>query len=111
MAEENVSHEFRLKNIDETRNYFLEEIKKNKLLRKKHKKVCTTLNYIEHFLILASAIAGCNSLFTSLIGIPVGITISAIGLKICAITAGIKKHKSIIKKNKKKHEKINYNKI
>ena len=106
MAEENVSHEFRLKNIDETRNYFLEEIKKNKLLSKKHKKVCTTLNYIEHFLILASAIAGCNSLFTSLIGIPVGITISAIGLKICAITAGIKKHKSIIKKNKKKHEKI-----
>ena len=106
MAEENVSHEFRLKNIDETRNYFLEEIKKNKLLSKKHKKVCTTLNYIEHFLILASTIAGCNSLFTSLIGIPVGITISAIGLKICAITAGIKKHKSIIKKNKKKHEKI-----
>ena len=75
-------------------------------MSKKHKKVCTTLNYIEHFLILASAIAGCNSLFTSLIGIPVGITISAIGLKICAITAGIKKHKSIIKKNKKKHEKI-----
>ena len=106
MAEENVSQEFRLKNIDETRNYFLEEIKKNKLLSKKHKKVCTTLNYIEHFLILASTIAGCNSLFTSLIGIPVGITISAIGLKICAITAGIKKHKSIIKKNKKKHEKI-----
>ena len=31
---------------------------------------------------------------------------SAIGLKICAITAGIKQYKSIIKKKKKKHEKI-----
>ena len=31
---------------------------------------------------------------------------SAIGLKICAITAEIKKYKSIIKKRKKKHDKI-----
>ena len=31
---------------------------------------------------------------------------SAIGLKICAIAAGIKKYKSIIKKKKKKHDKI-----
>ena len=35
-----------------------------------------------------------------------GITISAIGLKICAIPAGIKKYKSIIKEKKKKHDKI-----
>ena len=42
---------FRLKDIDETRNYFLEEIKKNGLLIKNQKKVCTTLSYIEHFLI------------------------------------------------------------
>ena len=31
---------------------------------------------------------------------------SAIGLKVCAIIAGIKKHKSIIKKKKKKHDKV-----
>ena len=31
---------------------------------------------------------------------------SAIGLKICAMAAGIKKYKSIIKKKKKKHDKI-----
>ena len=37
--------------------------------------------------------------------IPIGITSSAIGLKMCAITAAIKKSKSIIKKNKKKHDK------
>ena len=47
MVEENVSQEFRLKNIDKTRNYLIEEISRNELINKKHKKVCTTLNYIE----------------------------------------------------------------
>ena len=58
MVEENRSQEFRLKNIDETRNYFLEEITRNELMNKKHKKFCTTLNYVEHFLILVSTITG-----------------------------------------------------
>ena len=77
-------------------------------MSKKHKKVCTTQNYIEHFLILASTITGCIpiSAFSSLIGIPVGIMGYAIGLKICAIAAEIKKYKSIIKKKKKKHDNI-----
>ena len=58
------------------------------------KKVCTTLNYIEHFLILASAITGCISIssFASLIGIPIEIASSETGLKICAKDAGIKKY-------------------
>ena len=108
MDEENLSQEFRLKNIDETRNCLIEEISRNELMNKKHKKVCTTLNYLEHFLIIGSAITGCVSIsaFASLVGIPVGITISPIGLKICAITAAIKKYKSVIKKKKKKHNKI-----
>ena len=107
MVEGNISQEFRLKNIDETRNCFLKEIKQNRLMSKKHKKVCTTLNYIEHFLILASKITACDSIssFVSLVGIPIGITSSAIRLKICAVTSGIKNYKSIIKKKKKKHDK------
>ena len=77
-------------------------------MSRKHKKLCTTLNYIVHFLILASTITGCKSVsaFPSLIGIPRGITSSEVGLKIYAITAGIKKYKSTIEKNKKKHDKI-----
>ena len=72
-------------------------------MSKKHKKICTTLNYIEHFLILASTITGCISIsaFASLIGIPIGITSSAIGLKMSKITAGIKKYKTINKKTKR----------
>ena len=37
MAEENISQVFRSKNIDETRNYFIEEIKQNELMSKKQK--------------------------------------------------------------------------
>ena len=47
MVEKNINQEFRQKNIDETRNYLIEEINRNELMSKKHKKVCTTLNYIE----------------------------------------------------------------
>ena len=39
--------------------------------------------------------------FASLVCVPVGITSSAVGLKICAINAGIKKYKSIIKKRRR----------
>ena len=54
-----MSEEFRFKNINETKNYFLEEIEQNEFMSRKHGKVCTTLNYIEHFFILASPITGC----------------------------------------------------
>ena len=75
---------------------------------RKHKKVSTTLNYIEIFLILASKITGYTSISVSasFLDIPIGITSSAIRLKICAITAGIKKFKSIIKEKKKHDETV-----
>ena len=55
-------------------------------------------------LILISTVTGCSSTisaFASLFGIPIGITTS-IGIKICAVTAEIKKYKSIIKEKKEK---------
>ena len=108
MSEENISQEFRLKSIDEVRNYLIEEINRNELMSKKCKKVCRVLNYIDHLLIVISIITGCVSIsgFASLVGIPIRITSSAIGLKICAIAAGSRKYKSIIKEKKKKHEKL-----
>ena len=108
MAEENISQEFRVKNKDQTKNYLIEEINRNELMCNKHEKVCTTLNYIEHFLILTSTLTGCVSIsaFSSLVGNPIEISSSVIGLNICAITAELKKHKPIIKKKKEKHDKI-----
>ena len=68
-----------------------------------------TLNYVKHFLTVAIAVTGCISIFAfvSLVDIPTGIMSSTIGLNICAITARIKEHKSIIKKKKKKRDEIN----
>ena len=59
-------------------------------------------------IILVSAVTDCfsTSAFASLVCVPLGITSSAVGIEICAITAGIKKYKSVIKKKKKKHDKI-----
>ena len=86
--------------MDETKNYFVEQIDQNELMSKKQKKVCTTLKYIEHFLIWASDVTEYISIFdfASLVGIPVGITSYAVWLKLCAITAAIKKYMLIIKK-------------
>ena len=44
--------------------------------------------------------------FASLVGIPVGIASSVLELKICDITGIMKKCKSLMKKKKKKHDKI-----
>ena len=104
MPEETINQEFRLKKIDEIRNYLIEEINRKKLTSTKHKKVCSVLNEIEHSLILISTVTGCVSIsvFASSVGIPIGITSSTIGLKICVITAGIKKYK-YLKRNIIKH--------
>ena len=44
MTEANMNQELRLKKIDEIRNYLIEEINRNELMSKKHKKVCRLLN-------------------------------------------------------------------
>ena len=77
-------------------------------MSKKHKQVYRVLNYFDYSLIVTSTITGCVSIsaFASLVGIPIGIASSTIGIQICVITAGIKRYKSIIKKKKKKDDKI-----
>ena len=63
---------------------------------------------MEQLLILVYAITGYVSIyvFALLVAILIGIAIFAVGLKICAKIAGFKKHRSIIKKKRKKHYKI-----
>ena len=109
IAKENLSLDFvTVKKIDETRSYFLAEIKHNDLMSEKYKKVCIFLNYFEHFLVFVSVVSDCVSIsaLALFVGAPVGIVSSALGTKIYAITARIKMHKLIIKKKKKKQDKI-----
>ena len=79
------------KRFDEIRNYLTEEINQNELISKKHQKV-RILNYIKNSFIAISTMTGYVSIsaFASLVGIPIIITSSAIGFKICVITAVIK---------------------
>ena len=89
IVEENISQGFILENINETRKYFLEEVKQNEFMNKKHKirlynsKLASTINKSISI-----------SPFACFLGISIEITSFAIGLKVCAITAGIKKYKS-----------------
>ena len=49
-------------------------------MSRKNKMICSTLNYIEYFLILASTTTCISmSVFAFLLGIPIGIASSAIG--------------------------------
>ena len=68
-------------------------------MSEKNKKTSKYLNYVENLLILVSTVTGCVSIF-AFVCVPVGTTSSAVGIKICPITAGIKKYKSIKKKEK-----------
>ena len=79
----------------------------NDLIIKKHKKTCRNSNYFEHSLTFISVVRDCVSIsaFASLVNISPGITSSAVRLKMSALTAGIKKYKSIINK-RKKHDTI-----
>ena len=99
MAKDNVRLAFRLKIIDETRNYILDKIKRNDLIIKKHEKLCRALNYLEAFLIFVSAASECVSIstFAYLLTVLVGSTSSAVRLKICAIIARIKVIVSVAK--------------
>ena len=101
MPEGNINREFRLKKI-------IEKINQNKIVSKKYQKICSVLNYIDHSLIVISAMTGIITIsaFAFLVGILIRITCSAIGLKICVIAAEIKKYKSVIKKKKNKYDKI-----
>ena len=67
-----------------------------------YKKKYKHWNNVELLIISVSAVTGCVPIseFTSLVCVPIGITSSAVGIKICEITAEIKKDKSIMKKKK-----------
>ena len=70
------------------------------MISKKKREVCTTLNFVERFFILAFVVIGCISIsaFASSLDISIGITSFSMGLKIYSVTAVVKKYKSIIKK-------------
>ena len=99
---------FRLYEIKQIENYFINEISKSKSCCKKLNKYVTIFNYIDKILIVLSATSGGVSIisFLSVIGVPAGIASASFTL-IFSLTAGIvKKLLDTTKKKKKKHDKI-----
>ena len=94
------SFEFRLKTLDETRNYLLDEIKHNDLMSQKYKKTQKYLNCVKHLLILVSTVTGYVSIspFASLVCVPVDITSATVEIK------SLQKSKSISQLERKKQE-------
>ena len=45
LAERNISQEYRLENVYETRNYFIEETSQTEMMNNKHKNVCAVFTY------------------------------------------------------------------
>ena len=97
-----MNQEFRLTKIDEIRNYLIEEIYQNV----KSIKVKSTKRFVEFWTMLSTHLYFnfynnwmcfhlCFPFFSHNL---IGITSSVIGLKICVISAEVKKYKWIIKK-------------
>ena len=72
-------------------------------MSEKYKKTCKYLNYLAHLIVLVLTVTGSILIcaFASLVFVPVRIISSALGIKICVISTGIKKYKSITKKSKR----------
>ena len=64
------------------------------------------LNYLFQFLGPQVVFQFLFFQISSLVAIPIGIVSSAMGVKVCVITAGIKKYMSVIKKKRKKRDKV-----
>ena len=99
---------FRLYEIKNIENDFINEINQQKLNIKKLNRYVTFFDYIDKTLIILSATTGGTSIisFTTAIGAPVGIANASFTL-IFSLTAGIiKKLLDITRKKKKKHDQI-----
>ena len=100
---------FWLSEIIGINNYFFQEINQRKSCSKKlNKYVVKTFDYIDNILIILSATSIRVSiiLFTSIIGVPVGIASASLTLIFSLTTAIVKKVLNITRNKKKKHDKI-----
>ena len=99
---------FRLDEISNIENYFIEEINERKSCSQKLNKYVTTFDYIDKILIVLSATTGVVSIisFTGVIGAPVGIASASFTLIFSLATGIVKKILNITRKKKKKHDKI-----
>ena len=99
---------FRLYEIRNNENNFINEINQQKLYSKKLNRYVPIFDYIDKILIILSATAGGISIisFTTAIGAPIGIASARFTLIFSLTTGIIKKLLDITRKKKIKHDQI-----
>ena len=86
--------QFRLNKINETRDYFVAEIKERELMSKRLSKYIASFDYFDKSLIVLSITTGSVSIasFATVIGAPVGIISASFSLAFSISTGLIKKY-------------------
>ena len=102
------ANKYRLDEINKIRDYFNNEIKERKDIIKKLNKYLVTFDYLDKIFIALSASFGSLSIasYTSVVGIPAGITGASLTLVFTIGTGVSKLLLKLTKKRKKKHNKI-----
>ena len=87
------NQQFRLNKISEIDDYFITEIKERELMGKKRSKYISFFDYFDKSLIVLLVTSGSISIasFTTVIGIPVGITSASLSLAFSLCTGLVKK--------------------
>ena len=101
-------NKYRLDEINKIRDYFNNEIKERKDIIKKLNKYIVSFDYLDKIFIALSASFGTFSIasYTSVVGIPAGITGASLTLVFTLGTGISKSLLKVTKKRKKKHNKI-----
>ena len=106
----NVSNDqqFRLKKINEIKNYFTVETKERELLSKRLSKYIASFDYSDNSLIALAVATGSISIasFAAVIGTSVGIMSASCSLTFSITIGFVKKFLKTIRINKKKRDKI-----
>ena len=104
----NDQQQFKLKKINEIKNYFVAEIKERELMSKRLSKYIASFDYFDKSLIVLSVTTGSISIasFATVIGAPVGMMSASCSLAFSITTGFVKKFLKTIRNKKKKHNKI-----
>ena len=100
--------QFRLKKINEVKDYFVAEIKERQLMSKRLSKYIASFEYSDKSLIILSVTTGSISVasFATVTGAPVGIVSESFSLAFFIFTGIVKKLLKTTRNKKKKHNKI-----
>ena len=106
----NISNEqqLRLNEINETKDYFLAEIRERELISKNISKYIASLDYFDKSLNVLSILSGSISIasFATVIGAPAGIIGASCSFTFSITSGFVKRFLKTIRNKKKKHNKI-----